>query len=256
MQIKRSADESGDTAEGFKTPRADPANGSLLARPADLPPLQTAPGPPLAPQMVDVSTLENMFEKFSTQIGTKLDLHIKAASVAQAATDKKLEEHDKRLTEGKKATDDLLKEMEEIRKTLKTGAAARGASAPPAGARNTGNYDLSAFDSSRAQIDAVKTKLEIVFNAYAFDLANAEPTIKQLMQQAGYVGSGVFSVLDVKPFRQGKGTRVILYMSSRHRSDYFIAAIGVDPGLNGPLKLQYRKNVSVCNDLTYLRHDF
>ena len=188
MQIKRSADESGDTAEGFKTPRADPANGSLLARPADLPPLQTAPGPPLAPQMVDVSTLENMFEKFSTQIatnlkqiGTKLDLHIKAASVAQAATDKKLEEHDKRLTEGKKATHDLLKEMEEIRKTLKTGAAARGASAPPAGARNTGNYDLSAFDSSRAQIDAVKTKLEIVFNACAFDSANAEPTIKQLM---------------------------------------------------------------------------
>ena len=54
--------------------------------------------------MVDVSTLENMFEKFSTQIatnvkqiGTKLDLHIKAASVAQAATDKKLEEHDKRI---------------------------------------------------------------------------------------------------------------------------------------------------------------
>ena len=191
MQIKRSVDESGDTAEGpdkFKTPRNEPANGSLLPRPTDLPPLQTAPGPPLAPQMVDVSTLENMFEKFSTQIatnlkqiGTKLDLHIKAASVAQAATDKKLEEHDKRLTEGKKATHDLLKEMEEIRKTLKTGAAARGASAPPAGARNTGNYDLSAFDSSRAQIDAVKTKLEIVFNACAFDSANAEPTIKQLM---------------------------------------------------------------------------
>ena len=129
MQIKRSADESGDTAEGFKTPRADPANGSLLARPADLPPLQTAPGPPLAPQMVDVSTLENMFEKFSTQIatnlkqiGTKLDLHIKAASVAQAATDKKLEEHDKRLTDATTKIEGFQKEMEEIRKTLKTGA--------------------------------------------------------------------------------------------------------------------------------------
>ena len=213
MQIKRSADESGDTAEGFKTPRADPANGSLLARPADLPPLQTAPGPPLAPQMVDVSTLENMFEKFSTQIatnvkqiGTKLDLHIQAASVAQAATDKKLEEHDKRLTDATTKIEGFQKDIEEIRKTLKTGAAARGASAPPAGARNAGTCDLSAFDSSRAQIDAVKTKLEIVFNAYAFDLANAEPTIKQLMQQAGHVGSGVFSVLDVKPFRQGKGT--------------------------------------------------
>ena len=158
-----------------------------------------------------------MFEKFTTQIatnvkqiGTKLDLHIKAASVAQAATDKKLEEHDKRLTDATTKIEGFQKEMEEIRKTLKTGAAARGASAPPTGARNAGNYDLSAFDSSRAQIDAVKTKLEIVFNAHTFDRANVEPTIKQLMQQAGYFGSGVFSVQDVKPFRQCKGTRVLL----------------------------------------------
>ena len=126
--------------------------------------------------------------------------------MAQAATDKQLKDHDKRLTDATTKIEGFQKDIEEIRKTLKTGAAARGASAPPAGARNAGTCDLSAFDSSRAQIDAVKTKLEIVFNAYAFDLANAEPTIKQLMQQAGHVGSGVFSVLDVKPFRQGKGT--------------------------------------------------
>ena len=126
--------------------------------------------------------------------------------MAQAATDKQLKDHDKQLTDAATKIEGFQKDIEEIRKTLKTGAAARGASAPPAGARNAGTCDLSAFDSSRAQIDAVKTKLEIVFNAYAFDLANAEPTIKQLMQQAGHVGSGVFSVLDVKPFRQGKGT--------------------------------------------------
>ena len=52
--------------------------------------------------------------------------------------------------------------------------------------------------------------LRVYFNAHAFDRASAEPTIKKLMQHAGYVGSGVFSVQDVKPFRQCKGTRVLL----------------------------------------------
>ena len=41
--LKADDKENSDTAEGFKTPRTDIANGSLLPRPADPPPLQTAP---------------------------------------------------------------------------------------------------------------------------------------------------------------------------------------------------------------------
>ena len=76
-----------------------------------------------------------MFEKFTTQIatnvkqiGTKLDLHIQAASEAQAATDKQLKDHDKRLTDATTKIEGFQKDIEEIRKTLKTGAAARGSS--------------------------------------------------------------------------------------------------------------------------------
>ena len=82
--------------------------------------------------------------------------------------------------------------------------------------------NLSAFEHNQAQIDAIKTKLEIVFESHAFDRANADESIKNLMSKSGYTGSGIFAVLKVDPIKKGAnqtGTRVVVDFHSIEERD-------------------------------------
>ena len=147
------------------------------------------------------------------------------------------EDHDERLTDhGKQLSDTaervtnidsklegVQKEIDEMRKSLANpGSSSRGTSAPPSGSRKVDLSNLSAFEHNQAQIDGIKTKLEIVFNSHAFDSANADASIKNLMSKSGYTGSGIFAVLKVDPIKQGaiqKGTRVVVDFHSIEERD-------------------------------------
>ena len=217
----------------FQTPRSDaPSNaGSLLFPQA--PPMPNTN----TPQLVDASKLESMFEKFTEKISTdvkslatKFDLHVQAMAVVHKDHDERLTDHGKQLsatTERVNNIDSKLegvqKEIDEMRKSLANpGSSSRGTSAPPAGSRKVDLSNLSAFEHNQAQIDAIKTKLEIVFNSHTFDRANADESIKNLMSKSGYQGSGIFSVLKADPIKQGAnqtGTRVVVDFHSIEERD-------------------------------------
>ena len=169
-------------AEGpatFKTPRT-----GIIQRPADLAPLQAVPQ---APQMVDISKLESMFEKFTTKfskdvknVGDKLDRHVDAMKVGHADMDKRIIDHDARLDEATAQITRMQNDLAEIRKTLaNAGTATRGASAPPAGARKAGHADLSVFEHSQAQISPrafqIPIPTSICLQKVGVDTAENEP---------------------------------------------------------------------------------
>ena len=217
----------------FQTPRSEgPTHaGSLLFPQA--PPMPNTN----TPQLVDASKLESMFEKFTEKISTdvkslatKFDLHVQAMAVVHKDHDERLTDHGKQLsatTERVNKIDskleDVQKEIDEMRKSLANpGSSSRGTSAPPAGSRKVDLSNLSAFEHNQAQIDAIKTKLEIVFNSHPFDRANADESIKNLMSKSGYQGSGIFSVLKADPIKQGAsqtGTRVVVDFHSIEERD-------------------------------------
>ena len=214
----------------FQTPRSDaPSNaGSLLFPQA--PPMPNTN----TPQLVDASKLESMFEKFTEKISKKFtekfDLHVQAMAVVHKDHDERLTDHGKQLsatTERVNKIDskleDVQKEIDEMRKSLANpGSSSRGTSAPPAGSRKVDLSNLTAFEHNQEQIEAIKTKLEIVFNSHPFDRANADESIKNLMSKSGYQGSGIFSVLKADPIKQGAnqtGTRVVVDFHSIEERD-------------------------------------
>ena len=214
----------------FQTPRSDAPShaGSLLFPQA--PPMPNTN----TPQLVDASKLESMFEKFTEKISKKFtekfDLHVQAMAVVHKDHDERLTDHGKQLsatTERVNKIDskleDVQKEIDEMRKSLANpGSSSRGTSAPPAGSRKVDLSNLTAFEHNQEQIEAIKTKLEIVFNSHPFDRANADESIKNLMSKSGYQGSGIFSVLKADPIKQGAnqtGTRVVVDFHSIEERD-------------------------------------
>ena len=217
----------------FQTPRSDaPSHAGSLLFP------QAAPMPNTnTPQLVDASKLESMFEKFTEKISTdvkslatKFDLHVQAMAVVHKDHDERLTAHNKQLSDTTERVNNIdsklegvQKEIDEMRKSLANpGSSSRGTSAPPAGSRKVDLSNLSAFEHNQAQIDAIKTKLEIVFNSHTFDRANADESIKNLMSKSGYAGSGIFTVLKVDPIKQGAnqtGTRVVVDFHSIEERD-------------------------------------
>ena len=189
------------------------------------------------PQLVDASKLESMFEKFTEKISTdvkslatKFDLHVQAMAVVHEDHDERLTDHGKQLSDTAERVNNIdsklegvQKEIDEMRKSLANpGSSSRGTSAPPAGSRKVDLSNLTAFEHNQEQIEAIKTKLEIVFNSHPFDRANADESIKNLMSKSGYAGSGIFTVLKVDPIKQGAnqtGTRVVVDFHSIEERD-------------------------------------
>ena len=219
----------------FQTPRSDAPShaGSLLARIPQAPPMPNTN----TPQLVDASKLESMFEKFTEKISTDVkslatmfDLHVQAMAVVHKDHDERLTAHNKQLSDTTERVNNIdsklegvQKEIDEMRKSLANpGSSSRGTSAPPAGSRKVDLSNLTAFEHNQEQIEAIKTKLEIVFNSHPFDRANADESIKNLMSKSGYQGSGIFSVLKADPIKQGAnqtGTRVVVDFHSIEERD-------------------------------------
>ena len=186
------------------------------------------------PQLVDASKLESMFEKFEKNLtekissdvkslATKFDLHVQAMAVVHKDHDERLSATTERVNKIDSKLEDVQKEIDEMRKSLANpGSSSRGTSAPPAGSRKVDLSNLTAFEHNQEQIEAIKTKLEIVFNSHPFDRANADESIKNLMSKSGYQGSGIFSVLKADPIKQGAnqtGTRVVVDFHSIEERD-------------------------------------
>ena len=144
--------------------------------------------------------------------------------------DERLTDHGKQLSDTAERVNNIASKLEGVQKEIdempkspaNPGSSSRGTSAPPSGSRKVDLSNLSAFEHNQAQIDAIKTKLEIVFNFHTFDRANADESIKNLMSKSGYQGSGIFSVLKADPIKQGAnqtGTRVVVDFHSIEERD-------------------------------------
>ena len=92
-----------------------------------------------------------------------------------------------------------------MRNLMTNASASRAASLPPVTGRIAAN-DLSKYDRKQAEIDAVKTKLEIHFTALQIDEANAENAMHELLRQANC--NVPLQIMKVQKSNNGVGSRV------------------------------------------------
>ena len=192
----------------FRSPR-----GTSTSRDSTLDPNQAATVGHISEIMNEIRGLKGILEPISqnvkkvetdlTKVKSDLHHHVEAAKVDSSNIHEQLGKLD---TQIKALETKQQEDLDEMRQLLAGGTAAtRAASLPPVTGRIAAN-DLSKYDRNQAEIDAVKTKLEIHFTAVQIDEANAENAMHELLRQANC--NVPLQIMKVQKSNNGVGSRV------------------------------------------------
>ena len=196
-----------------RSPRLGSPRGTSTSRDSTLDPNQAATVGHISEIMNEIRGLKGILEPISqnvkkvetdlTKVKSDLHHHVEAAKVDSSNIHEQLGKLDAQI----KALETKQKEdLDEMRQLIAGGTAAtRAASLPPVTGRIAAN-DLSKYDRNQAEIDAVKTKLEIHFTAVQIDEANAENAMHELLRQANC--NVPLQIMKVQKSNNGVGSRV------------------------------------------------
>ena len=195
-----------------RSPRGSP-RGTSTSRDSTLDPNQAATVGHISEIMNEIRGLKGILEPISqnvkkvetdlTKVKSDLHHHVEAVKVDSSNIHEQLGKLD---TQIKALETKQQEDLDEMRQLLAGGTAAtRAASLPSVTGRIAAN-DLSKYDRNQAEIDAVKTKLEIHFAALQIDEANAENAMQELLRKENC--NVPLQIMNVQTSNNGTGSWV------------------------------------------------